>query len=65
MGSYIHAIDRELKTPMMYAAENDHKAIVKYLLKCKANIKQRVSKRITVWVQYLCVYDPYWIRIIS
>lgn len=44
MGSYIHAIDKELKTPLMYAAENNHLSIVKYLMKCKANIKQRVRK---------------------
>lgn len=42
MGAFIHAVDKELKTPLMYAAENDHIALVKYLLKCKANIKQRV-----------------------
>jgi ankyrin repeat protein len=45
MGAFIHAVDKELKTPLMYAAENDHIAIVKYLLKCKANIKQKVRQR--------------------
>ena len=39
----------------MYAAENNHKAIVKYLLKCKANVKQRVSKLIIAWLQYMCM----------
>lgn len=42
-GASINVTDQFLKTPLMYAAENNHESLVKYLLKIKADVNARVS----------------------
>ena len=41
-------MDSSLKTPLMYAAENNHISLVKYLLKINADIKARADDGMTV-----------------
>ncbi|KAL5012000.1 hypothetical protein ScPMuIL_010551 [Solemya velum] len=46
-GANIHALDKNLKTPLMYAAENDHLSVVKYLVKSGANVRARADDGMT------------------
>ncbi|XP_021380179.1 mucin-17-like isoform X2 [Mizuhopecten yessoensis] len=47
-GASIHRIDKEMKTPMMYAAENNHINIVQYFLKMNADVTLRAEDGMTV-----------------
>ncbi|XP_063422205.1 histone-lysine N-methyltransferase EHMT2-like isoform X2 [Mytilus trossulus] len=47
-GASINVTDQFLKTPLMYAAENNHESLVKYLLKIKADVNARADDGMTV-----------------
>lgn len=47
-GASINVMDSSLKTPLMYAAENNHVSLVKYLLKINADLKARAHDGMTV-----------------
>lgn len=54
-GASPHLKDKNLKTPLMYAAEHNHSDVVKYLLKANAIIDAKVRTVLTLFVSFYVV----------